>query len=184
MKKIPTMFVRDKYLRALVLDKVSPGCEWVQKGEGIATRKYDGTCCLVKDGELFKRRTVKQHKISPPNFRCVDIDTLTGIRIGWVPITREDKYHMEALLNLNAMDVFKNGTYELLGPKIQGNPEHLESHKLFSHFLAETYPDCPRDFNGIKEFFKGKDIEGIVWRRPDGRMCKIKKKDFGMKRDV
>jgi hypothetical protein len=26
-----------------------------------------------------------------------------------------------------------------------------------------------------------KDIEGIVWHHPDGRMVKIKKKDFGYK---
>ncbi|HED37746.1 MAG TPA: hypothetical protein ENI76_05820 [Ignavibacteria bacterium] len=182
MKKIPTMFIRNKENRAFVLDRISPGCEWVQEGKGIATRKYDGTCCMVKNFELFKRRTVKQNKISPPNFRCVDVDPLTGTRIGWVPVTREDKYHMEALSNLNPMDRLKNETHELLGPKIQGNPEHSEKHRLFPHSIAETYPDCPRDFNGIREFFKGKNIEGIVWRLPDGRMCKIKKKDFGMER--
>ncbi|HED37841.1 MAG TPA: hypothetical protein ENI76_06315 [Ignavibacteria bacterium] len=76
------MFVRDEYLKSLVLDKISPEYERVQKGEGVATRKYDGTCCMTKNSKLFKRRTVKQHKISPPNFMCVDIDTLTGIRIG------------------------------------------------------------------------------------------------------
>jgi len=42
--------------------------------------------------------------------------------------------------------------------------------------------DAPRKFEEIKAYLADKDIEGIVWHHPDGRMVKIKKKDFGYKR--
>jgi hypothetical protein len=57
MNKIPTIFVRDMSKQpALVTPIWTSGCEWVRDGEGIATRKYDGTSCLVRDGKLYKRR--------------------------------------------------------------------------------------------------------------------------------
>jgi hypothetical protein len=40
----------------------------------------------------------------------------------------------------------------------------------------------PRDFDGLREYLAGKDIEGIVWHHSDGRMAKIKLRDFGHKR--
>ena len=56
MKKIPTIFERDwDGDRSRVLDKPSPGCEWVFNSEGVATRKYDGTCAAIINGSLFKR---------------------------------------------------------------------------------------------------------------------------------
>jgi len=35
---------------------------------------------------------------------------------------------------------------------------------------------------GFREWLKGRDIEGLVFHHPDGRMAKIKKRDFGLKR--
>lgn len=37
MRKIPTLFVRDRDT-GLVVDVVTPGCEWAFAGEGRATR--------------------------------------------------------------------------------------------------------------------------------------------------
>ena len=44
----------------------------------------------------------------------------------------------------------------------------------------ETEP--PRDFDGLRAFLETAGIEGIVWHHGDGRMAKIKAKDFGLKR--
>lgn len=57
MKKIPTLFEREFKDHNVVktLPKVHPGMEWVLEGEGIATVKYDGSCCAVIDGEYYKR---------------------------------------------------------------------------------------------------------------------------------
>ena len=43
--------------------------------------------------------------------------------------------------------------------------------------------DAPRTFDALRAFLADHDdIEGIVWHHPDGRMVKIKGKDFGIKR--
>ena len=47
---------------------------------------------------------------------------------------------------------------------------------------SEVLTDCPTDFDGLKLYLEHRDIEGIVWHHPDGRMVKIKKRDFGFRR--
>ena len=74
-----------------------------------------------------------------------------------------------------------DGTYELCGPKINGNPEGFGVHELVRHG-ATKYPQCPRSFDEIREFLIKEGIEGIVWYRDNGEMCKVKLKDYGIKR--
>lgn len=181
MKKIPSMFLRDPENMSELTRTENPVCDWVFRGEGKPTRKYDGTCCLIKDGKLFKRREVKKGKDDPLDFVFADHDKITGKRMGWVPVTnsKEDQRHMEAF---NSLSERENGTYELVGPKVQGNPENTHDHILLKHSYAENYTDVPRDFDGIKNWLSDMDIEGVVFHHPDGRMSKIKKSDFKMKR--
>ena len=54
-----------------VLPKVHPGMEWVLEGEGIATVKYDGSCCAIIDGECYKRYDCKKGKTPPEGFILV-----------------------------------------------------------------------------------------------------------------
>ena len=50
MKKIPTIFERDwDGDRSRVLPIPVAEADWVFAGEGVATRKYDGTACLIHD---------------------------------------------------------------------------------------------------------------------------------------
>jgi len=42
----------------------------------------------------------------------------------------------------------------------------------------EKLEDVPRTFEAIKAYLGQRDIEGIVWHHPDGRIVKIKKRDF------
>lgn len=180
MKKIPTVFERDwEGDRSRVIDKVHPGCEWVLAGEGTAKRKYDGMCCMLRGGNLFKRRELRSGDAPPPNFEQVDCDQETGKIIGWVPVGDgpEDKWFRECdLAGLG------DGTYELLGPKVQGNVEKRTAHVLQRHDMARTYPGAPRTFEELRAWLIGQDIEGLVFHHPDGRMAKIKLKDFGLKR--
>ena len=69
MKKIKSVFQRNYETDRLIRNEVAPGCEWVLAGEGVPTRKYDGTCCLVEDSQLFKRYDAKHGKTPPPGFR-------------------------------------------------------------------------------------------------------------------
>ena len=70
---------------------------------------------------------------------------------------------------------------ELIGPSVQGNPERAEAHTLFAHADCEIL-DAPRTFDALAAWLACKDIEGVVWRHADGRMAKIKLRDFGLKR--
>ena len=186
MKKIISLFQRNYDGDRLVRDEVVPGAEWVVDGEGVATIKFDGTCCMIQDGKLYKRYDVKKGRTPPEGFiPAQEPDEKTGHWPGWVEIGGgpEDKYHREAFENGRPFkNPFEDGTYELVGPKIQGNPENHQTHILLAHKHATKLYDCPRTFNEIREYLKDKDIEGVVWHHPDGRMVKIKKKDFGLKR--
>jgi hypothetical protein len=182
MIKIPSLFKRD-YDTHLVYDEVVEGSEWVQLGEGEATIKFDGTACLIQDGKLYKRYDAKHGKKPPDNFTPAqdEPDEITGHWPGWVPVNESDKWHNEAFEHAKETKLCDNGTYELVGPKIQSNPEGLIAHILIRHGVI-ALASAPRTFNELKEWFVDKYIEGIVWHHPDGRMVKIKKKDFGLKR--
>jgi len=183
MRKIPTIFERDwDGDRSRVLDKVVPGCEWVFAGEGNALRKYDGTACMVAEGVLYKRHEVREGRPTPTGFIQVSDDLKTGKTVGWVPIGDgpQDKWHRDAWAR-SGMDALA-GTYELVGPKIQGNPEGYAQHELVRHDFAEGVGDLDRSFYGIKAFLEQAGWEGIVFHHPDGRMAKIKARDLGVKR--
>lgn len=183
MKKIISLFQRNHETNRLIRNEITPGAEWVIEGGGTATRKFDGTCCLVRDGKFYKRCEVKKGKSAPDNFEAAcEVDPNTGKQQGWVPVGdgNEDKWHREAIGD-NGVNL-KNGTYELLGPKIQGNPEGVETHILVSHEHSFILEDCPRTFEELKEYLSSGLIEGVVFHHPDGRMAKVKGKDFGIKR--
>lgn len=186
MKKIPSLFQRTHDGDRRVRDEIVSGCEWVLAGEGVPTRKYDGTCCLILCGHLFKRYNLRPGKPPPPDFFLVERDESTGKAVGWVPVGDgpEDQWHRAAWDD--GFDPlghpWAEGTYELLGPNVQGNPEGVTRHVLWAHAEADRLVGDPRDFASIRGYLATHDIEGIVWHHPDGRMAKIKAKDFGLRR--
>ncbi len=176
MRKIPTIFERDfDGNPARVLREKTPECLWVFDGEGVATRKYDGTCCMFDGQNWFKRRKVKPGKSDPFGFDLVSTDEKTGKRVGWILVDHADKWHLVGIANTPDPAA---GTYELIGPKVQGNPDGAPEHVMISHETAERV-DCPRDFDGMDEWLRNQDLEGVVFHHPDGRMAKIKRRDFG-----
>lgn len=182
MRKIISLFQRNYEGDRQVRDEVVPGAEWVINGEGIATVKWDGTSCMIKDGGYFKRYDAKKGKIPPDGFMpAQDPDPVTEHWPGWLKVGdgKEDKYHREGWAN-TPVEYLIDGTYELIGPKINGNRNKQEKHILMRHGDGVII-NAPRTFNELKEWFKDQDIEGIVWHHPDGRMVKIKRKDFGYK---
>ena len=182
MRKIPTIFQRDwGGDRSRVVDEPHPECAWVFAGEGVATRKLDGTCCLVRAGALLKRRELRRGEHPPVGFEQEGHDPDTGKTVGWMPVGEgpEDRWHREAF-----GDGFADGTYELLGPKVQGNPERADRHVLVAHSdpALVLLDPVPRDFAGLAAWLGGRDLEGLVFHHPDGRMAKVKLRDFGFKR--
>ena len=185
MKKIPTIFVRDLNNMGRVTDEVHPDCLWVFNSEGDATHKMDGTSCLINADGFWKRREVKKEKRAPFGFLQETFDEITGKRTGWMPVTNNDKWHAEGMENLHkhnaviGVDQLVHGTYELLGPKVQGNPEGYGHHMLVSHSTAKIFNSVPLHHRGLDSWLENHMFEGIVWHHPDGRMAKIKRRDFG-----
>lgn len=183
MRKIATLFVRDPEHRSRVLPTVTPGCAWVLQGEGTPTRKWDGTCVMLDAaGAWWARREVKPGKTAPPGYVPVETDEVTGRTVGWEPVGQSGfaKLHAEAVAR---GDATAPGTYELLGPKINRNPDGWETHVLMPHGWAPpaVQQDCataPRDFDGLRAWLLDRPYEGLVWHHEDGRMAKLKACDF------
>jgi hypothetical protein len=183
VKKIPTIFERDwNGDRSRVVDQPHALCGWVFAGEGMPHQKLDGTSCLFQDGKLWKRREVKGDHSSIPDFMIADHDEEAGKTVGWVPVGDgpEDKWHRTAFSG----HLREGHTYELVGPKVQGGIEGYPEHRLIDHVETLTFdiPRHQRTFDGLREWLAGRDIEGLVFHHPDGRMAKIKLRDFGLKR--
>jgi len=183
MKKMPSLFVRtfNGHAIANITSEITIGCEWVLEGEGFATRKYDGTCCLIQDGSIYKRFDFKLGRKLPNNaIPCQDeADPITGHFPHWVLCDSNnpnDKWHIKAFENSNCL---ADGTYELCGVHFQKNIDTMviDGDILIKH--GETILDVERSFEGIKEYLSENMIEGIVFHRDNGDMCKIKRSDFG-----
>lgn len=191
MQKIPTVFKRDPENMKCVLSEVSPDCDWVLAGEGVATRKYDGTCCMFDGNQWWARREVRPGKKTPENFQAVNHDENTGKTVGWELMSQSAfaKWHAEAVAN-TAMAYGEGpapGTYELCGPKVNGNPERLDDHLLLSHDQAEVVETTylTPDFDALRDLvveLGSRGVEGIVWHHQDGRMAKLKARDFPKER--
>lgn len=186
MKKIPSVFKRNYETDRLCRDEVVEGCEWVIAGEGVATCKWDGTACMIRDGKLFKRYDRKwdkkcgQFKPAPDGWEaCEDQpNEHTGHWPGWLPVGDgpEDRWFWDAAgCSVETAD----GTYEACGPKFQGNPHNLEYNRIIPHRKHPTLP-FERTFERIQEVLSDLPYEGIVFHHPDGRMAKVKRKDFGL----
>ena len=183
MQKVITLFRRDYKETMLVYDELSEGAEWVVQGEGRATEKIDGTSCLIRDGKLYKRYDAKRGKQPPANFEpSQEPDLVTGHWPGWVPISESDsgdKWHREAWDN--GGNKLPNGTYELVGPKVQGNRYKLNEHRFRLHGDV-ALENVPTNFTDLRDYLECHlNYEGVVWHHPDGRLVKIKRRDFGFR---
>lgn len=184
MKKISTLYKKDPNDLGRVINEINPDNGWVlEEHNVIATRKYDGTACAIIDGQLYKRYDVKKGKTVPEfAIPCQEPDVITGHWPHWVLCQYDnpaDKWHFEAFKKLGGK---YNGTYELCGPKVQGNPEKFEAHILIAHGHDELTDCIGWSFEELKEYLAKKDIEGIVFHGDGGKMCKIRKSDYGIKR--
>ena len=177
MKKIPTLFERDDKNRRFVTDRVTPGCEWVFESGAVATRKWDGTCVMYDGTVWWFRREVKGTANLPEGFVPIELDPVTGKTFGW---ERESSAGWGPRL-VEALDEEGTphhiGTYELCGPKINGNPEQFKTHRLLRHGATVLF-DVPNDSAGIRAYVAAMEGEGIVWWGSDGKWAKLKRRDI------
>lgn len=185
MKKISTLFKKDPNDLGRVCNEINLENQWVFDGEGIPTRKFDGTATSIINGELYKRYDVKKGRQVPEGaIPCQEADPITGHHPHWLKCDRtksEDKYFFEGF---DSLENKEDGTYELVGEKVQGNPEKIEGHKLIKHG-SQVLVLHSLGFEALKEYLSdaNNDIEGIIFHhKSNGNMCKIRKTDFGIKR--
>lgn len=182
MKKMKTLFEREFENHRIVrcTNKVPEECKWVLDGEGYATEKIDGTCCLINNNLIYKRFDYKEGRKLPLNaIPCQEkADEITGHFPHWVLCDEKnpaDKYHIKAF---KEKENWENGTYELIGKHFQRNPYNLKNDVLEKHG-ERILENVPRTYEGIKKYLEDHYIEGIVFYRGNGEMCKIKRSDFG-----
>lgn len=182
MKKIPTLFERiyENHKVVGITRNVCPGMEWVLEGEGLATIKWDGSCCAIINGELYKRYDAKKGKKAPEGaIPCCEPDPVTGHHPHWVRCDKNnpaDKWFWAAYHN--STENLKGGTFEAVGCHFQGNPYNLDLDYLVRHGIVYV-TDFPRDFDGMKEWLRNNHVEGIVFWKDGEPQCKIKRSDFG-----
>lgn len=188
MKKIPTLFEREfeNHRVVKVLDKVTPGLEWVLEGGAAPTVKYDGSCCAIIGGEFYKRFDAKKgRKVPDGAIACCAPDPVTGHWPHWVKIDisnpdPSDKWFMEAYSNWNTMIYTHDWTYEAVGKHFNGNPYGMDYDILIPHGQTLCFAiQPPFTFDDIRNYLQNVEIEGIVFWKDGDPICKIKRTDFG-----
>lgn len=199
MKKMKTLFAINRS-KDLATEEIQQGCEWISDKGVEASVKIEGTAAFFKDGILFKRydrklkkkfaKMAKNKKAFNPTldmFKDVpdnaiacekEPDPISHHWPHWIPVTDspEDKHFQDAL-NLNPQ-LENNCSYELIGEKVQHNMYNLQGHKLVKHGDNVVTTLKSFSFASIKEWLKENEVEGLVFKHPDGRMCKVRRKDM------
>lgn len=198
MQKIPVLFKFNEEHK--VIPELNPKAAWVLEEPVIAHRKYDGTCMFFDGYQWFVRREVKPQSEPPKDFTLVEIDPNTGKQFGWIPGESSSfrKFFDEALLyppmDCDIIDqrsgMYESGTYELIGPKINANPEKLKKHRLMPHARAEQLgdiqileldlaQDVEEVYAQLKQELYHLPIEGIIFKDlAMHKMAKLRRKDF------
>lgn len=168
---IPLLFVRNEFK---LTKQVTPGCEWVARGKGTASRMWDGLPCLVRAGYIYKLAELAAGAKRPPG-------AIPNGSSVWVPADADseaDKPYVDTYVRLAATGTIEDGPHELCGPGIAGNNDKLRELTLLRH--GQEIVQVGRSFDSIRDYLSEHPIKGIVFALPDGRAAKIRRTDFGL----
>lgn len=188
MQKILSLYMRDPDTNLKYVSReVNPKAAWVlaEPTHTRATVKWDGTCTLLDaHGQWWSRHQLRPGKTAPGIYHPVETDPITGKTQGWIPAEMGSFKRQLADALTNAEEEGEHltpGTYELIGEKVQSNPHGLPYVTLVRHGDA-TLVDVPTDYDVLAEWLRMMNrtgyLEGVVWHHDDGRMAKIKTRDF------
>lgn len=190
MKKIPTIFKREFEGHKIIniLPELSDeSLRWVLNGDGIATVKWDGSCCAIINHKFYVRYDAKNGKPVPNGaIKCQEEpDPITGHLPCWLPYDENNKgqkwfgeAYKYAISNTDKLEL-ADGTYEAIGKHFNGNMYNLDYDTLKPHGVDII--EVPRTFEGIRDYLSDNFIEGIVFWKDGEPKCKIKRTDFGFK---
>lgn len=198
MIKMSTLFKKHPEDLSKVIDEFNEKNSWIFT-EGKAYVKRDGTSVAFINGGFYKRYESRPNKkknalteFTQPlegAIACSERDPKTGKQVFWEPVTSQDKWHMEALYKFqeqNGGNKPVDGTYELCGPRINGNKEKLPEHVFIKHDSEPFELEISKEtitYENIKKILEENNIEGIVFHNVNDPTvkCKIRRKDFGIK---
>ena len=193
VKKIPSIFHRKERSSLVDQTQVNPDCQWVfEQSQVCITVKRDGTPVRYWNGGGWHQRRTLASKNGEPLVAPVDFmpvqDTPTyddeSKKMewpGWVPLDTQYEGILQEALRLS-VPLYHGCTYELCGPKVNGNPERLSVHQLFSHGVEEVGMTVPLTPQRLIETVQGLSHEGVVVYELIGlrRMAKLKRRDLGL----
>lgn len=203
MKKIPSVFQRLERSSLVNTANVTPECAWVflHNEHLLLTIKRDGTPVRWINECWLQRRTLKSKLdpgmegiVKPLDFSpCqpypgYDDESKQWEWPGWVPLETQFKALVdEAVGNRGRMKAEEDGqTFELCGPKVNGNPEGLTIHHLYTHggepILFNPSSARPHSAEELVAVVTAIQNEGLVIYEGCGqmRMAKVKRRDFGL----
>lgn len=108
-----------------------------------------------------------------------EADTITGHLPCWVKAESNNKAYKWAIKAFDDAGELEDGTYEICGEHFNSNRECLAGDIMIKHGSVE-FEIADRNFEGIRKFLEENYIEGIVFHRDNGEMCKIRRKDYGL----
>ena len=146
-------------------------------------RATEPPACLVLGGLLYRRHKLKEGSSVPAGWRHWTGEEMKSGH-GWLIVGDNpvDGWHRDAwTYAVRNVGIVEDGTYELVGPKVQKNPYGLQVHELWRHGQPAFEQGMERTYDGLKKYLdQSRPKEGIVFHHPDGRMAKIKRRDFGL----
>lgn len=173
----------------ICIDEVLEENSWVfTEPKVLAYRKWDGIPIAIINGNLYKRQQIETEHLQllrKNAVKCGSEDPITGTTPYWIKCIESnpiEKYLWNAFNKLKEENKISDGTYEVCGRNIQSNKEKLKSNIAIPHKIELITDLEDYSFESIKNYLKQRNIEGIVFYHPDGRMAKIRLKDFGLKR--
>lgn len=151
----------------------------------VAYRKLDGASAAIIDGKIYSRYMSRQRKNTPATVPVdgipaqPNIDEATQTHPYWVPAEAkgQGKHHYNAFINQPNLP---DGTYELIGPSINGNVEQAAVNTLVPHDADHLLVELPTELSreSLKQLIMSKPWEGLVFRNSNDDMCKLRRVDF------
>ena len=179
MKKMLTLFEQNEQRE--VINQLRESNQFLLTGDFTASIKRDGTSVFVKNGQLYKRYDAnekKGRKIPENAIVCQSEPAPNGSFPVWIPVIESDKFHLEAF---NKQDSWDDGTYELVGPKVNGNKDGYSEHLLIKHGYEIVDLESV-DYEYLKQWIESHQLEGLVFKcNKTGLMTKLRRKDFKFK---
>ena len=187
---IPVVFHLDD--KGHAYNTFANGMNWVVNGDGIATILYDGRPAFIEAQRVFRRFDLKKGDPQPSGFKLFMVsaaehsrylDGSYDVKRGWLrvlfgsePMEQDIPYLEAHAAWTKGQTGMNDGLYECI--------ETPDGFRFVSHTGDESILDgVKRTFEGMFDFLREckPPIKGIVFHHPDGRMAKIRRKDFGLK---